>query len=116
MQHAQLSLHLLLTDASPHPSADTDCGCVVCLQSKFLRHALTHAHLRPSFRLHLTTAVAGIGFFAFEDIANAMGWPAVLHSLWHCLSAMAMGCTNSLLQHLEMALLVEGVQLQKSAV
>lgn len=54
----------------------------------------------------------GMGFFAFEDIATAMGWPAVLHSLWHCLSAVAMGCTNSLLQHLEMVLLVEGVQMQ----
>lgn len=73
---------------------------------------MAHAHLRPSFKLHLSSAVMGMGFFAFEDIATAMGWPAVLHSLWHCLSAVAMGCTNSLLQHLEMVLLVEGVQMQ----
>jgi hypothetical protein len=49
--------------------------------------------------------------FAYEDVATGWGWPPVLHSLWHCLSAVAMGCVHGLLEHLELAMLVQGVQL-----
>jgi hypothetical protein len=107
---AAMSLAALLV-APMKPTVVTGANLAL-VESKFLHHALKHAHLRPSFRLHISTAVIGMGFFAFEDAASAMGWPAVLHSLWHCLSALAMGCTNSLLQHLEVMLLVEGVQLK----
>eukprot|EP00879_Flechtneria_rotunda_P030983 GHRR01033776.1.p1 GENE.GHRR01033776.1~~GHRR01033776.1.p1 ORF type:complete len:128 (+),score=12.93 GHRR01033776.1:253-636(+) len=85
------------------------CGLLL-LQYKYLRHALEHAHLMPSFRLHISTALVGLGCFAFEDAATGMHWPPVLHSLWHCLSALAMGCTNNLVHHLELPLLLEGVQ------
>lgn len=85
-------------------------------QSKYLRHALTHAHLRPSFKLHLGAGAIGMAAFAYEDIASVhWRWPPVLHSLWHCLSAVAMGCTSSLLSHLEIPLLLEGVQVENSS-
>lgn len=91
-------------------------ACVpACLQARYVRQALAHAHLMPSFKLHISTACAGLACFVFEDAATAVGWPPVLHSLWHCLSAMAMGCTNSLLAHLEVALLLEGAQVQALA-
>jgi hypothetical protein len=86
-----------------------------CAQGKYLRTALQHSHLLPSFKAHLGTALAGLACFACEDVATeAWGWPPVLHSLWHCLSAVAMGCTHALFGHieqcLEMALLAEGMQ------
>jgi hypothetical protein len=84
--------------------------CGLSMQSKYLRSALSHAHLRPSFKLHLGAGAVGMAAFAYEDIANGMSWPPVLHSLWHCLSAVAMGCFNNLLQHLELVLMLEGVQ------
>jgi hypothetical protein len=84
--------------------------CLLSTQSKYLRSALSHAHLRPSLKLHLCAGMVGMAAFAYEDIANGMSWPPVLHSLWHCLSAVAMGCFNNLLQHLELVLMLEGVQ------
>lgn len=86
--------------------------CLPPLQSKYLRSALSHAHLRPSFKLHLGTGLVGMAAFAYEDIANGMRWPPVLHSLWHCLSAVAMGCFGQLLQHQELLLMLEGVQVE----
>jgi AhpD family alkylhydroperoxidase len=83
------------------------------VQSKYLRTALAHAHLWPSFKTHIASAVIGIAAFCYEDIAtDHWGWPPVLHSLWHCLSAVAMGCTHCLLGHVEVAAaLAEGMQL-----
>jgi hypothetical protein len=74
-------------------------------QGKFLQHALAHKHLRSSFQTHLGSAAVGMVCFAYEDVATGMGWPPVLHSLWHCLSAVAMGCVHGLLEHLELAML-----------
>ncbi len=85
---------------------------LLCLQGKFLKHALTHSHLRSSFKAHIGTAAVGMACFAYEDVATGAGWPPVLHSLWHCLSAAAMGCLHGLLEHLELAVLVEGMQLE----
>jgi hypothetical protein len=85
---------------------------LLCLQGKFLKHALAHSHLRSSFQAHIGTAAVGMVCFAYEDVATGAGWPPVLHSLWHCLSAAAMGCLHGLLQHLELAVLVEGMQLE----
>eukprot|EP00882_Tetradesmus_deserticola_P018241 GHRQ01019590.1.p3 GENE.GHRQ01019590.1~~GHRQ01019590.1.p3 ORF type:complete len:108 (+),score=49.79 GHRQ01019590.1:178-501(+) len=84
--------------------------CCVTVQGKYLRSALLHAHLRPSLKLHLGAGLAGMAAFAYEDVAHGMRWPPVLHSLWHCLSAVAMGCFNNLLQHVELAVVLEGVQ------
>jgi hypothetical protein len=81
-------------------------------QAKYIKAALDHAPLRPSLGVHLVTAAAGLTCFGLEDVAAGCGWPPILHSLWHCLSALAVGCTNCLLHHLEVVLLVEGVQVQ----
>lgn len=80
-----------------------------------MRSALAHTHLRRSFKTHLGCGAVGMVCFAYEDVATGKGWPPVLHSLWHCLSAFAMGCVHSLLEHLELAVLVEGVQLEAAA-
>ena len=80
-----------------------------------MRHALAHSHLRSTLKTHLSTAAVGMVCFAYEDVATGAGWPPVLHSLWHCLSAAAMGCLHGLLQHLELAVLVEGMQLEAAA-
>lgn len=86
----------------------------VYLQGKFLRSALAHSHLRSNFKAHVGTAAVGMVCFAYEDVATNRGWPPVLHSLWHCLSAFAMGAVHGLLEHLELAVLVEGLQLEAS--
>ena len=78
-----------------------------------MKSALAHSHLRSSFQAHIGSAAVGMVCFAYEDIATEkMGWPPVLHSLWHCLSALAMGCLHGLLAHLELAVLVEGLQME----
>lgn len=100
-----------LLAAPVKPTAVTGLNLLL-VESKYLRSALSHAHLRPSFKLHLGTGLVGMAAFAYEDIANGMRWPPVLHSLWHCLSAVAMGCFGQLLQHQELLLMLEGVQVE----
>jgi hypothetical protein len=73
------------------------------LQLKYLYTALTNAHLLAGWGAHAVTAVAAITCFALEDGAIAMKWPPLFHSAWHCLSAVTVGQTYTLLHHLERA-------------
>jgi hypothetical protein len=84
------------------------------MQAKYLKTALQHAHLMPSWRAHVGTGLVGVACFLYEDIALMKNWPPIFHCLWHCLSAAAMGLTNGLLGHLEIVLaqglVLEGLQ------
>jgi hypothetical protein len=70
---------------------------------KYQYTALTNAHLLAGWGAHAVTAVAAIACFALEDGAIAMKWPPLFHSAWHCLSAVTVGQTYTLLHHLETA-------------
>ena len=89
-------------------------ACYVRTQAKYLKTALQHAHLMPSWKAHAATGLVGVACFLYEDTAVMKSLPPVFHCLWHCLSAAAMGLTNSLLGHLEVVLaqglVLEGLQ------
>jgi hypothetical protein len=85
---------------------------LAAIEARFLASALARPALRGAFGAHMGVALAGIACFALEDVLVLdLGLPPVFHSLWHTLSALALGLIGPLLAHMEAPLLLEGVQL-----
>jgi hypothetical protein len=89
---------------------------LAAVEARYLASALARPSLRGVFGAHMGVAIAGISCFALEDVlVLELGLPPVFHSLWHTLSALALGLIGPLLAHLEAPLLLEGVQLAASS-
>lgn len=68
------------------------------MELRFLQRALEEPKLRTAQRLHSACAVAGMTFFTLEDY-----YPRVplMHSTWHCFSAVCCLTTNAILKDAE---------------
>jgi hypothetical protein len=86
------------------------------IEARYLKTAMEHAHLRPSFGAHIGVAATGLGFFMLEDVlVLGMGAPPVVHSLWHLLSTVSLSLVGPLLTHCEAPLLRQGAQMVAAA-
>jgi hypothetical protein len=68
------------------------------MELHFLSRAQAEPRLRPAQRLHAACCLAGLACFALEEARPEL---PLVHSLWHCLSATAVGSVNALMRDVE---------------
>jgi hypothetical protein len=70
----------------------------IAMETKYWKRAQANPGLRGHHRMHLANVALGASCFACEDLFPH--WP-IIHSVWHCLSAVSVASTNYLMADLE---------------
>lgn len=64
----------------------------------FWRRAHRRKNMRPAWRMHTLSSVAGLGFFGLEELLPNVPY---IHAGWHVLAAVAAATAGSLLEDVE---------------
>lgn len=63
------------------------------MQVEFWKQARVNPQLRQAHRLHVASGALGAACFVLEDFKPTL---PLIHTMWHCLSAVALHTTNNL--------------------